>query len=155
MNIKIVINIVFVLIGFVYSYPLIKSAEYIGKGFDSKTGSINAFPIFQFNYKYQNLWTPQGSTNKYLVPDEFIIKEKSIVENNSMLSSYNTYDSYLNDYTSWYTFDFGIKTGTFTLAYEHIKELEEIYQSITTDIDMFSHSNFWWGFYEANIFRRR
>jgi hypothetical protein len=151
MNRLISVSIMLTLIGYVYSYQIIKSAEYLGKGFDAKTGEINVFPIFQYHYNYNQSWSPQGSSIKYDVPDEFNMRELSIVKDNSILSSYETYDSYLSDYLSWNTFEFGIQTGTFSLAYDHIKELEEIYQSITTDISMFSHSNYWWGFYQANL----
>lgn len=155
MNKYFIIFVLFVFVDYIHAYPLIRSSEYIGKGFNSKTGEVNAFPIFQLGYKLNQTWTFPGSTTKYSVPDEFEVRDLSLVVSNSALNTYETYNSYLTEFTKWYNFEFGIQTGAFTLAYEHINELIEIYQSITTDINMFSHSNYWWGFYHTNTWDTR
>jgi hypothetical protein len=112
----------------------IRATDFIGHGFDLYSGEflseksgegIKALPIFDFVYG-KKVWRYPGSDVPYAIPTDVAVASNPFVKEIVLQSTYNSYHSYLVNYSSWFHFGVDFQYGAFKGGLKYNQELGKI-----------------------------
>jgi hypothetical protein len=130
----------------------INAVQYIGSGYDLKKGIAGLAPLFKYTYDDGNTWTSPNSNITYKVPDQLVVSKYNRVDEVVLTGYYNSYDEYLNEYTSWFNFDISLNIKKFGLGFKYNKQLGYVHEQMknTTLTNMNGHHT--WYYYDADMY---
>lgn len=103
----------FILISTCYTLDPVPVSNFIGNGFDYKTGTYGLAPIFQFTYTNGAIWTTPFHSVTYKVPDQMFLHSLDYTYESVTDSISQSYSEFYQYFMSRFTFKVGIDIGKY------------------------------------------
>ncbi len=140
----------------VFGLNPIDATQYLGSGFDARycrySNAVSLAPIFAFTYTEGKTWTSPYTNIVYDVPDQMSVKPFETVVEVSQESILDSYESYLQTYTEWFSFGVGIEVGYFGAGFEYEKSLGYVYSCYENDFVETIHGFHLWTFNVGTLY---
>jgi len=130
----------------------ISAANFLGNGFDYKTGTYSLAPCFSFTYNSGATWTTPYSQTTYKVPDQMFVHSLDETFEADTQSITESYTEFYDTFVRRFTFNVGIDIRAVGIGFSYDKQTGFVREMITQNFAEFIHGTHFWAYNIASLY---